>query len=64
MEKQNLREYSDNELSLVVFNDEYLYAIRHRRIFMQTIEKYFLYTEEQLEVLKQDLESDLIEEGG
>jgi len=59
----DITEYSDQELSLVVFNDEYLYNDRHRPGFMDdTINGYFIYTPEQLEVLERDLEADLEEE--
>ncbi len=60
--KQDLREYSDNELSLLVFNDEDLYLERHRRGFLNVIDELFIYTDAQLEVLKQDLADDLEEE--
>lgn len=65
MKKQDLREYSDQELSLWVFNDEGLYRMR-RKILLDCelnrpsiLAEYFEYTEEQLEVLEQDLREDL-----
>lgn len=60
--KQDLREHSDNELSLVVFNDEGLYRARHRSWFIDHLKDLFLFTDTQLEVLEQDLEDDLREE--
>lgn len=59
--KQDIREHSDQELSLWVFNDEGLYIQRHRRDFLATVAELFEYTPEQLEVLKQDLEDDASE---
>lgn len=56
--KQDLTEYSDNELSLLVFNDEWLYRQRNRRGFIDTLKEFFLFTDEQLETLKQDLEDE------
>ena len=56
--RQDLRDYSDNELSLLVFNDEGLYNMRHKRDFIEFINEYFIYTDDQLEVLKADLEDD------
>ena len=55
MKKTDLTNYSDSELSLVVFNDEYLYNIRHRSHLIDTLNELFIYTDEQLEELKQDL---------
>lgn len=63
MSKQDITGYSENELSLLVFNDEYLYKMRRQRDFLNDIKKMFEYTSEQLEVLKQDLEDDAKESG-
>lgn len=60
MSKQDLTEYSDKELSLVVMNDECLY--RMRRTFLKDqsfLTEYFDFTDEQLEVLIQDIKDDL-----
>lgn len=62
MEKQDLREYSENELSLMVFNDEGLYCMRNSRGLVEFLKDYFEFTEEQLEVLIQDLIDDVKEE--
>lgn len=60
MKKQDLTEYSDNELSLVVFNDEYLYKLRRsKRSLLSEIEESFEYTPKQLEVLLNDIDEDL-----
>lgn len=58
MEKQDLRDYSENELSLIVFNDEYLYIRRHNIRFLEMLKSRFIFTEEQLEILKTDLEEE------
>lgn len=61
--KQDLREYSDNELSLLVFNDETLYKLR-RQFLIGTglLDDMFLYTNEQLETLIEDVKQDLDDE--
>ena len=58
----NITEYSDDELSLHVFNDEYLYNNRHKMWFMDIINEFYEYTPEQLEVLLDDLADDMEEE--
>ena len=58
----NITEYSDQELSLMVFNDESLYNARHSIGFIESIiNELFIYTDEQLEVLEEDLKEDLEE---
>ena len=55
----NITQYSDQELSLNVFNDEYFYIERHNKPYlMALINEEFIYTPEQLAVLEQDLEDD------
>lgn len=56
--KQDLTQYSDNELSLVVMNDEGLYRMRRNSQFIGLLKDLFLFTEEQLEVLEQDLKDE------
>lgn len=56
--KHDLRFYSDNELSLMVFNDEGLYNIRKSTFLFELLEEQFLFTEKQKEVLEDDLESE------
>lgn len=60
-QKQDLREYSENELSLWVFNDEWLYNQRHSRSFLILIYETFEYTADQLRVLIEDLDADAAE---
>jgi hypothetical protein len=61
MEKEDLTEYSENELSLRVFNLESLYNIRRQKNLFELLDEYFIYTEKQKEVLKEDLDNDLKE---
>jgi len=52
----NLRNYSDNELSLQVYNDELLYRLRKDIDFlMALIDEEFHYTEAQRKILIDDL---------
>lgn len=55
---QDITMYSDDELSLIVFNDEGLYNERKYSSFLDTIDEFFIYTDEQLSVLIQDLTDD------
>ena len=58
---QDITEYSDQELSLQVFNTEDLYNQRHSKDFMLLIDERFKYTPSQLQVLIEDLEDDKLE---
>lgn len=58
MDKQDLREQSDNELSLIVFNDENLYKNIHHSWFLGHIRDEFKFTQKQLEVLLEDISDD------
>lgn len=56
---QDLTNYSDQELSLLVFNDEGLYRMRHNvTALKETINELFKYTPEQMTELEQDLGDD------
>jgi len=59
MEKTDLTEYGEDELSLNVMNTEYFYLNRHNSDFIRELGKHFDYTEEQLSVLIEDLKEDL-----
>jgi len=59
---QDITMYSDDELSLIVFNDAYLYNTRFFSWFIDNLEVDFTYTEKQLEVLKQDIADDAEEQ--
>ena len=55
----DITRYGENELSLNVFNDEYLYnlAMRGSRDYLiDIINETFIYTDEQMDVLIQDLD--------
>lgn len=58
MSKTDLTQYSENELSLYVFNDEGLYRMRRNPHFIGYLRDIYNFTEEQLKVLEQDLEDD------
>lgn len=63
MERQDLTMHSDDELSLWVFNDEYLYKMRRQwASVVEVLTETFKFNDEQLEVLKKDIEDDLGEE--
>ena len=62
MNKQDLREHSNSELSLLVFNDEGLYNDRHKPWFIDSLDDLFIFSSEQLKELKQDIQDDLEEE--
>lgn len=54
----NITGYSDQELSLVVFNTEFLYSIRHDDDLWEILEVVYIFTDEQREQLEIDLEED------
>lgn len=55
MNKQNIKHYSDDELSLLIFNTEELYKIRYNNGFFDIIEDLYEFTPEQFSVLVNDL---------
>ena len=59
---KDLRQYSSRELSLWVYNDEFLYSQRFRSSFIDLVSDIFLYTDEQLEELINDIAEEQIEE--
>ena len=62
---QDLTQYTDQELSLRVFNEEYFYIERNHNgnsnYLKALINEEFHYTSEQMDVLEQDLIDDLEE---
>ena len=58
----DITQYSEDELSLNVFNDEELYKLRHTGGLKYILDDIFIYTDEQMEILENDLADDLIEE--
>ena len=59
--RQSLYRHSDDELSLIVFNDYGLYQIRHEKSFIRYLSGMYQYTNKQKAVLKADLLSDKLE---
>ena len=60
---KDLTVYSDQELSLNVFNDEYFYIERENRPYlMALIDEEFTYTSDQMNELIQDLDDDASEQ--
>jgi len=55
----DLTEYSDRELSLVVYNDQGLYNCRHDSDLIDELEEVFTFTPCQLLVLLDDLRGEL-----
>lgn len=55
MKKLDITNQTDRELSLLVFNTEWLYDQRKDRRFFITLLETFIYTHAQLKVLIQDL---------
>lgn len=59
MSKNNITNYSDDELSLYVFNDEYLYNLRYNiDILKSVLDENFIYNEDQYNTLLNDIEDD------
>lgn len=57
--KEDLKDYTDDELSLRVFNDETLYHMRHnRKVLLETLSELFDFTNEQETELLIDLDDD------
>ena len=60
---QDITMYGDDELSLMVFNDEGLYLIRDDVFYLlEVLEENFTFTDEQKDVLLQDINDDLEEQ--
>lgn len=56
--KQDITEYSDSELSLIVMNDEGLYRMRRSSNLRAELEQVFIFTDEQWDELAQDLQEE------
>lgn len=56
---QDIRCYSDEELSLIVFNDNYWYNIRYLPNLIEVLKEEYTFNEEQEEVLINDLEEEM-----
>lgn len=59
---KDLTMYSNDELSLQIFNDQYFYnEINHPEYLMALIKEEFVYTSEQMQTLVDDLDDYLME---
>jgi hypothetical protein len=60
--KSNLKYYGDDELSNWVFNDECMYRMRHNiSALRELLDETFLYTDDQWDVLVNDIAEDELE---
>lgn len=60
IEKYDIRDHSNQELSLIVFNEEGLYRMRRNmRALLDTLNEYYIFNKEQEAVLKEDIAADL-----
>jgi hypothetical protein len=60
--KTDITMHSDEELSLIVFNDETLYNMRYRlKNLLYHVDEMYSYNQDQLDVLIQDIDEDLAE---
>lgn len=59
----DIRLQSDEELSLLVYNTEYLYKLRFGTGFLDLIERLYIYRPEQLQVLINDIREETNVEG-
>lgn len=62
--KKNLKDYGPGELSMWVFNDEYLYRNRLRKDLREILEEQFEFTERQWDELEEDIADDEAEHFG
>jgi hypothetical protein len=65
---QDIRDYTEQELSLIVMNDEYLYTELRRAarrenfgFLVSTLDELFIYTKEQLKELEDDFLGEVTE---
>ena len=59
MNKVNITNYSDNELSLLVMNDEdYYIQMENPKLLLETLYQDFIYTDKQLKVLIDTMRED------
>jgi hypothetical protein len=56
--RKDLRRFSEDELSLMVFNDEYLYNRRFKGGLRRELESMFYFSAKQYKILKDDIASD------
>ena len=56
--KQNITQYSRNELSLIVYNSEFYYYKRFNDSLVQDLKQDFIFTREQEEILIRDIKQE------
>jgi len=61
MNREPLRNYGDDELSLRVFNDEPRYRIRHSSVLFSVLVELYSFSTAQADVLRKDIEDDAME---
>ena len=55
----DITSYSDNELSLLIYNTYELYQMRFSLVLVVVLKKFYRFTDLQLDVLKNDLTEEL-----
>tara|TARA_R110000744_G_scaffold360412_1_gene467924 strand:+ start:739 stop:975 length:237 start_codon:yes stop_codon:yes gene_type:complete len=59
---EDLKKYSENELSLLVFNTEYLYkSIDNQDVLLSKLDNKYIYSKKQLSILLEDINYTLLE---
>ena len=53
--RTDITNYSENELSLIVYNTEDIYNCRFSLVFIQILRAFYRFTEKQLDILLNDL---------
>jgi len=57
MKMEDLKKYSENELSLLVFNTEYLYKlINNKDVLLSKLDSKYIYSKKQLSILLKDID--------
>ncbi len=56
--REDLTEFGESELSLRVFNEEWLYDMRRYSSFKDILEEYYIFDQAQWDELENDLEID------
>ena len=56
--KQNITQYSRNELSQIVYNSEFYYYNRFNDNFVKDLKQDFIFTREQEEILIRDIKEE------
>ena len=55
--REDLKKYSENELSILVFNTEYLYKlINNKDVLLSKLDSKYIYSKKQLSILLKDID--------